>query len=195
LLLSAALATTAYFATLGVAIYWQGTRDERRPSDAILVLGAAQWNGAPSPVLRGRLDHAITLYHEGYAPRVIVTGGVGDGDVVSEADVAAVYLVQNGVPEAAILSEDRGRSSIESLRGAATISHALGLSDLLLVSDPPHMLRALRLADAVGLRAHPSPAQASSAVAGPISRVRFLLREILVVHGYQWGAILTGARH
>jgi uncharacterized SAM-binding protein YcdF (DUF218 family) len=176
----------AYAATLAVAVWWQGTRDERRPAEAIVVLGAAQWNGEPSPVLRARLDHAIHLYHQGYAPRLIVTGGVGTGDTLSEAAVSAAYLGAQGIPDVAILVEDRGRSSLESLRGAASILSNLGLSRVLLVSDPPHMLRALRLAQAVGLEAYGSPAAASPVAANPAVQARFLLRELIIFQTYQW---------
>ena len=168
------------------AVWWQGTRDERRPADAIVVLGAAPWNGEPSPVLRARLDHAIQLCRQGYAPRVLVSGGVGDGDEFSEAAVAAGYLQEQGIPEAAILGEDHGRSSLESIRAAADVLASNGLSRVLLVSDPPHMLRILRLAETVGLEAYGSPAAASPAVASPGEEVRFLLRETLLYHRYLW---------
>jgi uncharacterized SAM-binding protein YcdF (DUF218 family) len=176
----------AYTATLAVAVWWQGTRDERRPAEAILVLGAAQWNGEPSPVLRARLDHAILLYRQGYAPRMVVTGGVGAGDTISEAAVSAAYLGEQGIPELAILVEDQGRSSLESIRAAGTILSRLGVSRVLLVSDPPHMLRALRLAQAVGLEAYGSPAAASPVAANPTAQARFLLRELLIFQTYQW---------
>src|SRR5215217_3712711 len=104
----------------------QGHRDEAQQVGAgqvgaAVVLGAAQWNGQPSPVLRARLDHALDLYRAGYAPRVLVTGGVGDGDDLSESAVAAAYLWEQGVPAPAILQEEEGRSSLESIRGSADL--------------------------------------------------------------------------
>jgi uncharacterized SAM-binding protein YcdF (DUF218 family) len=177
-------------------LWWQGTRDERRPVEAILVLGAAQWNGAPSPVLRARLDHAIALYREGYAPRVAVTGGVGEGDVYSEAGVAAEYLRGHGVPADAILGEEQGRSSLESIRGVASLLEARGISRVLLVSDPPHMLRILRMARAAGLDAYGSPASSSPAVGSLEAHVRFLLRELVLYDGYLWfGLVPTLGGH
>ncbi|HZS01822.1 MAG TPA: YdcF family protein [Chloroflexota bacterium] len=173
-----------------IGLWWQGTRDERRPVEAILVLGAAQWNGKPSPVLQARLDHAIELYREGYAPRVAVTGGVGDGDEYSEASVAADYLRARGIPAGAILGEDQGRSSLESIRGAAAVLAARGISRVLLVSDPPHMLRILRMAQAAGLEAYGSPAAASPAVGSLEAQVRFLLRELVLYDGYTWFGVI-----
>ena len=107
--------------TLGVLIKRQAGRDEARPSDAIVVLGAAQWDGKPSPVLQARLDHAFDLYAAGLAPKVIVTGGVGTGDNYSEGEVARQYLLRKGVPAAAVLTENRGRSSYESMEGATLL--------------------------------------------------------------------------
>ena len=173
-------------ATLG-ALWWQGTRDERRPVEAILVLGAAQWNGLPSPVLQARLDHAIELYQSGYAPRLIVTGGVGDGDEYSEAAVSATYLLAHGIPAEAILAEERGRSSLESLRGAASVLGNVGLSRVLLVSDPPHMLRILRIARSLGLEAYGSPASDSPIAASLGAQAHYLLRELVLYQGYQIG--------
>jgi uncharacterized SAM-binding protein YcdF (DUF218 family) len=167
-------------------LWWQGARDERRPVDAILVLGAAQWNGTPSPILRARLDHAVALYRDGYAPCVAVTGGVGEGDVYSEASVAAQYLRDQGIPPDAILTEDRGRSSLESIRRAATLLAARGIARVLLVSDPPHMLRILRMAHASGLEAYGSPTPASPAVASAGGQARFFLRELVLYDGYLW---------
>jgi len=177
---------TGYQLALLAGLWWQGTRDERRPVEAILVLGAAQWNGTPSPVLKARLDHAIGLYRDGYAPRIAVTGGVGDGDVYSEAGVAADYLRGRGVPADAILGEDQGRSSLESIRGVAALLESQGISRVLLVSDPPHMLRILRMAQAAGLDAYGSPAAASPAVGSLESQARFLLRELVLYDGYLW---------
>ena len=179
-------------AVLG-ALWWQGTRDERRLVDAILVLGAAQWNGEPSPVLRARLDHAAELYSHGYANRIAVTGGVGDGDEYSEAGVAAKYLEEHGIPAQAILMEDQGRNSLESIHGAASILAANGLSRVLLVSDPPHMLRILSMAEAAGLDAYGSPAAASPSMGSARAQARYFLRELVLYHGYQWLSLAPSA--
>jgi uncharacterized SAM-binding protein YcdF (DUF218 family) len=194
LALFGAALVAGYQLALLTGLWWQGTRDERRPVEAILVLGAAQWNGAPSPVLQARLDHAIRLYQDGYAPRVAVTGGVGDGDLYSEAGGAAAYLRARGVPAEAILGEDQGRSSLESIRGAASVLAARGISRVLLVSDPPHMLRILRMAQAAGLEAYGSPAAESPAVGSLEAQTRFLLRELVLYDGYVWFGLVP-SRH
>ena len=97
--------------------------DAATRADAIIVLGAAQYNGRPSPVLRARLDHAVALYHQGFAPRLIVTGGGQRGDRTTEAGVGRRYAVSRGVPDAAILIENEGRSTFASLKAAAAILH------------------------------------------------------------------------
>ncbi len=113
---------TLVFVYLSVTFFqvWRAARrDDARPSDAIVVLGAAQYDGRPSPVLAARLDHALELYEEGVAPMIVVTGGRQDGDRFTEATAAATYLHEHGVPDDAILRETTGRSSWESLSAAA----------------------------------------------------------------------------
>lgn len=158
-----------------------GARPELEPSDAIVVMGAAQYNGRPSPVLRSRVDHAIELYDRGLAPRILFTGGVGTGDTVSEAEVARRYAMESGVPEGAILVERHGRTSAESMGEAARILHAESLRSALVVSDPFHMLRLETLAWRGGLEANRAPVPR-----GPIEQnaqlsLRYVLRESLLV--------------
>src|SRR5512134_321132 len=104
-------ATGVVYTVALAAVLVTSQHDQRRPVDAIVVLGAAQYNGKPSPVLRARLDHALGLYREGLAPEIVVTGGIGDGDRVSEATVARQYLVANGVPATAVVVRPEGRST------------------------------------------------------------------------------------
>ncbi|HEX2779135.1 MAG TPA: YdcF family protein [Gemmatimonadaceae bacterium] len=144
-----------------------GNRDEARPASAIVVLGAAQYVGRPSPVLRARLDHAIGLWREGMAPRVIFTGGRGEGDTTSEAAVSRRYALRRGVPDSAIVLETRGRTTRESLSGVATIMKGQARRDVILVSDPFHMLRLSILARRFGLEPLTSPTRTS-----PISQNR-----------------------
>src|SRR5690349_9882439 len=105
----------AWVASLA-AVVWASRHDGARPADAIVVLGAAQYNGHPSPVLKARLDHAARLFRRHFAPRLIVTGGVGTGDTVSEAVVARRYLLESGIPDTAVRADTAGRTSEESLR-------------------------------------------------------------------------------
>jgi uncharacterized SAM-binding protein YcdF (DUF218 family) len=170
--------------TLGFLIKRQAGRDEAGPSDAIVVLGAAQWDGKPSPVLQARLDHAYDLYAAGLAPKVIVTGGVGIGDNYSEGDVARQYLLRKGVPGAAILTENRGRSSYESMEGVAALMQRNGWHSALLVSDPFHMYRLKRMAADLGVRAATSPTRTSPIRPGSDEERRYMVREVATLADY-----------
>jgi uncharacterized SAM-binding protein YcdF (DUF218 family) len=138
-------------------IWDQGQRDDQRPADAIVVLGAAQYNGRPSPVFAARLDHAVSLYIQGFAPILIVTGGKRTGDRTTEAAVARQYALDREVPDSAILVEDRGRTTLESLQAVATIMRRNGLRSAIFVSDRMHMLRVLRIAHDQDVVAYGSP--------------------------------------
>jgi uncharacterized SAM-binding protein YcdF (DUF218 family) len=144
-----------------IAVVKVGREDQRGPADAIVVLGAAQYNGRPSPVLRARLDHAIALYDAGYARRVVVTGGIGEGDRVSEATVGNEYLVANGVPAAAVVVRPEGRSTQASISSVAKWAAQHGVKRVLLVSDRFHMLRLRLEAERVGLEGLTSPTTTS----------------------------------
>jgi len=140
-----------------VAILRAATRDAAGPADAIVVLGAAQYRGRPSPVLRARLDHAVGLYARGVAPRMVLTGGVADGDTASEAAVSRLYVLAAGVPDSALLLENDGRTTGQSLERVARLLRARRMSAVVLVSDPFHVLRAGRIAKRHGLVARTSP--------------------------------------
>ncbi len=153
-----------WLVSVALVIVW-GLRDEAAPSDAIVVLGAAQWDGRPSPVLRARLEHAHGLWQKGYAPWLVVTGGVGSGDTTSEAAVGRRFLIQLGVPPERVLLEAEGRTTQESIEDVATLLTHKKLSRVLLVSDPFHMLRLDVVARSYGLTPRTSPTRTS-----PISR-------------------------
>jgi uncharacterized SAM-binding protein YcdF (DUF218 family) len=150
-----------------VEIVVTGRRDEARPASAIVVLGAAQYVGRPSPVLRARLDHAIELWRKGLAPLMIVTGGRGEGDTTSEAAVSRRYALRRGVSDSAIVLENTGRTTRESLQGVAAIMSGRSKRDVILVSDPFHMLRLSIVARRLGLEPLTSPTRTS-----PISQSR-----------------------
>jgi len=154
----AAVAVGAY-ATF--RIWQQGEHDDRRPADAIVVLGAAQYDGRPSPVLRARVDHAIELYHADVAPLLVVTGGKAEGDRTTEADAARRVALAAGVPEDAILVEDAGRTTIESLRTVGELFRMHDLRTAVFVSDRTHMLRVLRIARDQGIEGWGSPTMTS----------------------------------
>src|SRR5688500_5800340 len=126
------LLLVVWMASLGAVLAWE-RHDESRPVRAIVVLGAAQYVGRPSPVLRARLDHAIALWRRGLAPVMIVTGGTGTGDTTSEAAVSQRYVVQHGVPEHAVLLETEGRTTSESMAGVSALMNSQRRPDVLLV--------------------------------------------------------------
>ena len=155
-----------------------GNHDDRPTADAIVVLGAAQYNGRPSAILKARLEHAIDLYHDGVARYVIVTGGKADGDVTTEAASARTYAIGQGIPAAAILTEDRGRTTLESLRGAASILRDRGLQTAVFVSDRTHMLRVLRIARDEGITGFGSPTATSPSDSTVDDRFRSTVHEL-----------------
>ncbi|MDB4890566.1 MAG: hypothetical protein JWL61_2421 [Gemmatimonadetes bacterium] len=165
-----------WVASLGAVLAFE-RRDQTRAVGAIVVLGAAQYVGRPSPVLRARLDHAIVLWHKGIAPILIVTGGRGTGDTTTEAAVSQRYAVQRGVPTSAILLETEGRTTSQSMAGIAALMRGLGRNDVLLVSDPFHMLRLVILARRHGLEPFASPTPTSPIAASPVERWKYALSE------------------
>lgn len=147
-------------------VWSTGRNDQARPVDAIVVLGAAQYDGDPSPQLAARLDHVVELWPQGHAPLVVVTGGNQPGDRFTEAEASANYLVHRGVPADAIVQEGAGRSTYESLRSAADLLEGRGLSSVLIVTDPYHALRSRLIAEDVGLTAYVSPTPTSVVTGG-----------------------------
>ena len=152
-----AAVVTLWLISLGTVLTW-ALEDDAQKADAIIVMGAAQYRGKPSPVLRGRLDHAIALWHRGLAPLLVLTGGTGEGDSTSEAAVGREYVMGLGVPDTAILLENEGRTSSQSLRTAVELLHTRRLSTAIVVSDPFHMLRLEILGRRFGLNPFTSPA-------------------------------------
>jgi uncharacterized SAM-binding protein YcdF (DUF218 family) len=150
-----------YLSVVFVQVWLASRRDDARRSDAIVVLGAAQFDGRPSKVLTARLDHAIDLFRRGIAPIVVVTGGKQTGDRFTEAGASASYLHDHDVPDRAILRETTGRSSWQSLASAARILKERNLTRVVLVSDPYHAARINDIAHEVGLHAVSSPTRTS----------------------------------
>lgn len=177
LLLAAGIAFTV--ALVFVLVVSQ--QDERRAADAIVVLGAAQYNGRPSPVLKARLDHAADLYRDKLAPRIIVTGGVGRGDTMSEAAVSRRYLLWRGVRDTAIVVQPQGRSTYTSMTVVARWLQLRRLSSVILVSDPFHMCRLRLEARRTELTAYTSPTPTSPISDNPNLELLYLAREALKV--------------
>ena len=158
-----------------------GRRDEAQEADAIVVLGAAQYVGRPSPVLRARVDHAVSLWKRGLAPTLILTGGTGVGDTTSEAAVARKYAMSRGVPDRAIVVEIKGRTTSESMRAVARIMDDREQHSVILVSDPFHMLRLSILARRFGLEPYTSPTPTSPIASNREQHWKYMVSESVKV--------------
>ena len=176
----AGFVATVWLASAAGVVFWSH-RDEAERADAIVVLGAAQYVGRPSPVLKARLDHAISLWRGRMAPRVIFTGGRGTGDTTSEAAVSRKYAIKHGVPASAILIEDRGRTTSESMRAVAALGQAWGVRRVILVSDPFHMMRLGILARRFDLEPYTSPTPTSPISANRSEAWKYVLSESVKV--------------
>jgi uncharacterized SAM-binding protein YcdF (DUF218 family) len=161
-LLVALIALFAYLVDISIRIGRQSTRDEARPADAILVLGAAEYRGRPSPVLRARLDHALDLYQRKMAPVLITTGGSGGDPDYTEGGVGRSYLIAHNVPSEAIIVEPEGETTAHSIAAAGEILERMGLKSCILVSDGYHIFRAKKMLESRGIKVYGSPRQSSS---------------------------------
>ena len=169
---------------VGVAAYiiWVGQRDDAAPADAIIVLGAAAYDAKPSPVFEERIRHGIDLYKRGLAPKLIFTGGYGGvGARFSESQVARRYALRQGVPDKAILIESLSRNTHDNLRQARVLMQQHKLHSVIIVSDPLHMARALRISRDLGIRSVGSPTP-TSRFRSFATRWRFLLQEVYFFH-------------
>lgn len=172
---------------MAVRISAQGDRDEQRPADAIVVLGAAQFNGTAGGVFEARLQHAVDLYKAGIAPYLVVTGGKLPGDRTTEAATARKWAIAHGVPASAILGENQGRNTLESLEAVAAIFREHGLKSAVFVSDETHMLRVLRMASDQGIVAFGSPTRTSPTDRDAIRRQKAMLHEMAGLVAYYLG--------
>ena len=177
-----ALLGFTYFAVTFVQVWWAARHENTRPSQAIIVLGAAQYNGRPTAVFRARLDHAAQLYHDHVAPMIVVTGGKQAGDKFTEAGAGADYLHGKGIPDAAILRETTGVSSWDSLAASARILKQRAVTKVVLVSDPFHSLRIRLIAGDLGLDAVTSPTH-TSPITGASEWRRFFNEAVRVAVG------------
>jgi uncharacterized SAM-binding protein YcdF (DUF218 family) len=178
LVTGAAVGGAALLGYMALRINDQGSLDERRPADAIVVLGAAQFNGTPSDVFEARIQHAVDLFHDGIAPYLVVTGGKLPGDRTTEAATARTWAIDHGVPAAAILVENKGRSTLESLENVAAIFRDHHLASAVFVSDETHMLRVLRMATDLGIVGWGSPTRTSPSDRDAGRRAQAMVHEI-----------------
>jgi uncharacterized SAM-binding protein YcdF (DUF218 family) len=177
LIASIVLAIVALWAASMGAVLLFSWMDQARPVESIVVLGAAQYDGKPSPVLRARLDHGIDLWNHGMGKVLVLTGGRGAGDTTSEADVGRSYARKHGVPDTAILLENKGRTTRESMLGVAALLESRGIKTAILVSDPFHMLRLSIIGRRFGLIPYTSPTRTSPISPNREKRWRYMLGE------------------
>jgi uncharacterized SAM-binding protein YcdF (DUF218 family) len=170
-----------------IRIAAQGDRDEQRPADAIVVLGAAQFDGTPGGVFEARLQHAVDLYKAGVADVLIVTGGKLPADRTTEAASARKWAIAHDVPASAILGENEGRNTLESLEAVADIMRTNDLRSAVFVSDETHMLRVLRMASDQGIVAYGSPTRTSPTDLDESRRRKAMLHEVAGLLAYYVG--------
>jgi uncharacterized SAM-binding protein YcdF (DUF218 family) len=177
-----------------VALYWgylyrqirqSAGVDEAQPADAIVVLGAAQYNGRPSPVLKARLDHAFDLYMKGYAHAIITTGSYGPDPNFSEAHVETEYLVHRGIDRSTIVTEQGSRTTHDSIQAASALMQAKGWSSVLVVSDGFHLYRVKKMFEDNGIVAYTSPAPDSPIEVASSQRLWHSLREVILFSAYR----------
>ena len=173
-----ALACLAFLAATALEIIGQAGRDETRQADAIVVFGAAEYAGRPSPVYRARLDHAYELYSRGIAPMVITTGGAGYDPTYSEGGVGRDYLIKRGIPDGSLIAETQGNDTAESAERVAVILRANHLRSVVAVSDAYHIFRIRKLLEAQGVQAYGAP-RPDSVPRTPWTRWVAALREAL----------------
>ena len=174
----------AYLAITAASIVSFSNKDETRQADAAIVLGASVYDNSPSPVFCERINHAVELYDDGYVNTIIMTGGVGEGNIRSEADIAREYAEQQGIPAEAILIEETSTITAENLENARRIMEQTEIDTVLIVSDPLHMKRAMLYAKDLGMDAYSSPTP-TSLYRSWRTRIPFLMREEFYYVGYR----------
>ena len=156
-------------------VWWVARDDDRTPTDALVVLGASQFDGRPSSVLEARLEHAKALFEDGVAPVVVTVGGGQPGDRFTEADAGAAYLRERGVAEVVAVPE--GDNTLRSLEAVERLFAERGWETATLVTDPWHVFRSEAMAEDVGIQARSSPTRAGPSVRTRATQVRYILRE------------------
>lgn len=174
---AAVLASLLLVAATALAIWWTARQDSRPASDAIVVLGSAQYNGVPSSIFEARLEHALALYEDGVAPVIVTVGGKAVGDAFAEAEAGRDYLAAAGIPADALLAVPEGVDTLESMRVVSTVFDERGWSDAVLVTDPWHAMRAERMAADAGMNAVSSPTRQGPAVQTRVTQFRYIMRE------------------
>jgi uncharacterized SAM-binding protein YcdF (DUF218 family) len=174
---AALLALVLFVVSTALAIWWTARQDSRPVSDAIVVLGSAQYNGVPSSIFEARLEHALSLYEDGVAPVVVTVGGKKAGDQFTEAEAGRDYLHDAGIPSDALLAVPGGVDTLESMRLVGDTFADRGWTTAVLVTDPWHAMRAERMAEDAGLEASSSPTRQGPAVQTRTTQFKYILRE------------------
>jgi uncharacterized SAM-binding protein YcdF (DUF218 family) len=174
---AAVLAFVLLVTSTALAIWWNARQDSRPQSDAIVVLGSAQYNGVPSSIFEARLEHAKSLYEEGVAPVIVTVGGKATGDQFTEAEAGEEYLADAGIPGDALLAVPEGVDTLESMRAVSAAFDERGWHSAVLVTDPWHAMRAQRMAEDSGMEAVSSPTRQGPAVQTRATQFRYILRE------------------
>jgi uncharacterized SAM-binding protein YcdF (DUF218 family) len=174
---AAVLALVLTVVATAVAIWWTARQDTREHSDAIVVLGSAQYDGVPSSIFEARLEHARDLFDAGVAPVVVTVGGKATGDRFTEAEAGRDYLAREGVPRDALLAVPEGVDTLESMQAVAGAFTQRGWHTAVLVTDPWHAMRASRMAEDAGMEVTSSPTRQGPAVQTRATQFRYILRE------------------
>jgi uncharacterized SAM-binding protein YcdF (DUF218 family) len=177
LVLALVLAVLLVAGSTAAAIWWTARHDSRPASDALVVLGSAQYDGVPSSIFEARLEHALRLWQDGVAPVIVTVGGKADGDRFTEAEAGAQYLAAAGVPAEALLPVPEGVDTLESMRSVSGVFDAQGWTSAVLVTDPWHAMRTERMAEDAGIEAETSPTRQGPAVYSRATQVRYIFRE------------------
>jgi len=175
--LAAVLAGLLMAGGTALAIWWTARQDARPKSDAIVVLGSAQYNGVPSSIFAARLEHARALYQQGIAPVVVTVGGKKSGDNFTEAEAGRDYLANEGVPRKNLLAVPEGVDTLQSMRDVAAVLRQRGWHSAVLVTDPWHVMRAEKMADDSGIDAASSPTRQGPAVQTRTTQFLYIMRE------------------
>jgi uncharacterized SAM-binding protein YcdF (DUF218 family) len=174
---AAVLAFLLLVTSTALAIWWNARQDSQPSSDAIVVLGSAQYNGVPSSIFAARLEHAKKLYEAEVAPVIVTVGGKETGDQFTEAEAGRDYLANEGIPDDALLAVPKGVDTLESMRVVAAAFGEHGWHRAVLVTDPWHAMRAQRMAQDSGIEAQSSPTRQGPAVQTRATQFRYILRE------------------
>jgi uncharacterized SAM-binding protein YcdF (DUF218 family) len=191
---AAVLAVVLVVVSTALAIWWNARQDSRPVSDAIVVLGSAQYNGVPSSIFEARLEHAVRLYEDGVAPVIVTVGGKATGDQFTEAEAGRDYLANAGIPADALLAVPEGVDTLQSMRAVAAAFDERGWASAVLVTDPWHAMRAERMAEDAGMEAESSPTRQGPAVQTRATQFRYILRETAAYLLYRaTGESISGA--